>query len=123
MRWWQSPSGCQPRSTCFRTGFSRAGSELGSGFDAGAGLDVDQDVGAVEAVTDLVGQGVGRPVCGLERRPVGELEGDVDPPYRIRETAAGRHVAVTVEPQVQNAWEVLAVYQRLGQIRGVEFVF
>jgi len=32
----------------------------------------------VEAVTDLVGQGVGRPVCGLERRPVGELEVDVD---------------------------------------------
>ena len=52
-----------------------------------------------------------------------ELEGEVDPPYRIRETAAGRHVAVTVEPHVQNAWEVLAVYQRLGQIRGVEFVF
>jgi hypothetical protein len=32
-------------------------------------------------------------------------------------------VAVTVEPLVQNAWEVLAVYKRLGQIRGVEFVF
>ena len=52
-----------------------------------------------------------------------ELEGDVDPPYRVRETAAGRHVAVTVEPQVQSAWEVLAVYQRLGQIAGVEYVF
>ena len=52
-----------------------------------------------------------------------ELEGVIDPPYRVRETAAGRHVAVTVEPQVQNAWEVLAVYQRLGQIAGVEYVF
>lgn len=52
-----------------------------------------------------------------------ELEGEVDPPYRIRETAAGRHIAVTVEPQVRNAWEVLAVYQRLGQLPGLEYVF
>lgn len=70
---------------------------------------------------------IGRPAEGFVARIVAavreELEGDVDPPYRIRETAAGRHVAVTVEPLVQNAWEVLAVYQRLGQIRGVEFVF
>ena len=70
---------------------------------------------------------IGRPDEGFVARIVAavreELEGAVDPPYRIRETAAGRHVSVTVEPQVQNAWEVLAVYQRLGQIRGVEFVF
>ena len=52
-----------------------------------------------------------------------ELEGEVDPPYRVRETSAGRYVAVTVEPHVQNAWEVLAVYQRLGQLRGLEYVF
>ena len=70
---------------------------------------------------------IGCPAEGFVARIVAavreELEGAVDPPYRIRETAAGRHVAVTVEPQVQNAWEVLAVYQRLAQIRGVEFVF
>jgi hypothetical protein len=30
---------------------------------------------------------------------------------------------VTVEPLVQNAWEVLAVYQRLGQLSGLEYVF
>ncbi len=52
-----------------------------------------------------------------------ELEEEVDPPYRVRETAAGRHIAVTVEPQVQNAWEVLAVYQRLGQLPGIEYLF
>jgi putative lipoic acid-binding regulatory protein len=70
---------------------------------------------------------IGQPAEGFVARIVAavreELEAEVDPPYRIRETATGRHVAVTVEPQVQNAWEVLAVYQRLGQIRGVEFVF
>ena len=52
-----------------------------------------------------------------------ELEGEVDPPYRVRETSGGRHIAVTVEPQVQNAWEVLAVYQRLGQLPGIEYLF
>jgi len=70
---------------------------------------------------------IGRPADGFVARIVAaireELEGEVDPPYRTRETAAGRHVAVTVEPHVQNAWEVLAVYQRLGQIRGVVFLF
>ena len=52
-----------------------------------------------------------------------ELEGEVDPPYRVRETSTGRHISVTVEPQVRNAWEVLAIYQRLGQIPGLEYVF
>jgi hypothetical protein len=52
-----------------------------------------------------------------------QLEGEVDPPYSVRETAGGRHVAVSVEPQVQNAWEVLAVYQRLSLLPGLEYVF
>lgn len=70
---------------------------------------------------------IGRPAEGFVARIVAavreELEGDVDPPYKTRETAAGRHVAVTLEPQVRNAWEVLAVYQRLSQVRGIVFVF
>ena len=70
---------------------------------------------------------IGRQEGGFVARVVAavreELEKDVDPPYRIRETAAGRHVAVTVEPQVQSAWDVLAVYQRLAQVAGVMFVF
>jgi len=70
---------------------------------------------------------IGRPEQGFVARAVAavrdELEGEVDPPYRVRETAAGRHIAVTVEPHVQNAWEVLAVYQRLGQLAGLEYVF
>lgn len=52
-----------------------------------------------------------------------ELGGEVDPPYRVRETAGGRHIAVSLEPQVQSAWEVLAVYQRLGDLPGLEYVF
>ena len=70
---------------------------------------------------------IGRPEGGFVARIVAairdELENEVDPPFSVRETAAGRHVAVTVEPHVQNAWEVLAVYQRLGEVEGVMFVF
>jgi putative lipoic acid-binding regulatory protein len=70
---------------------------------------------------------IGRPEGGFVARIVAaireELENEIDPPYRVRETAAGRHVAVTVEPRVNSAWEVLAVYQRLGQVEGVMFVF
>jgi putative lipoic acid-binding regulatory protein len=47
------------------------------------------------------------------------LEREVDPPYRVRETPNGRHVAVTVEPEVQDAHEVLAVYRRLRLMAGL----
>lgn len=69
---------------------------------------------------------IGRPEGGFIARIVAAvreaLENEVDPPYRVRETAAGRHVAVTVEPQVQSAWDVLAVYQRLSEVTGIVFV-
>ena len=37
----------------------------------------------------------------------------VDPPYKTRDARGGQHVAVTLEPHVQSAWQVLAVYRRL----------
>jgi putative lipoic acid-binding regulatory protein len=48
-----------------------------------------------------------------------ELAREVDPPYRVRETASGRHVAVTVEPEVQTAQQVLDIYRRLKVITGL----
>jgi len=48
-----------------------------------------------------------------------ELTADADPPYRVREAAGGRHVAVTLEPTVQTAPQVLAVYARLRRIDGL----
>jgi putative lipoic acid-binding regulatory protein len=48
-----------------------------------------------------------------------ELAGQTDPPYRVRETPNGRHVAVTVEPEVQDAHQVLAVYRRLRVMAGL----
>ncbi|MFO0947353.1 MAG: DUF493 domain-containing protein [Planctomycetota bacterium] len=46
-----------------------------------------------------------------------------DPPFRLRETANGRHVAVTVEPIVQTSREVLLVYERVKTISGVVMFF
>lgn len=51
-----------------------------------------------------------------------QLEAEVDPPYRVRSTAGGRHVSVTLEPVIQSAWDVLAVYGRIREIAGVVIV-
>ena len=52
-----------------------------------------------------------------------QLELEVDPPYHLKHTAGGRHVYITMEPQVANAWEVLAVYQALQPLAGVVCIF
>jgi uncharacterized protein len=48
-----------------------------------------------------------------------ELSIEVDPPYRVREAVGGRHVSVTLEPVVQSAHQVLAIYRRLGVLDGL----
>jgi len=48
-----------------------------------------------------------------------ELAEESDPPYRVREAVGGRHVAVTLEPIVQSAHQVLAIYRRLGTLEGL----
>ena len=48
-----------------------------------------------------------------------ELAAEVDPPYSVRETAGGRHVAVTVQPTLQSAQQVLNVYGRLRLLTGL----
>lgn len=70
---------------------------------------------------------IGRPEDGFVARAVAairdQLEGEVDPPFRVRETKGGRHISVSLEPLVQNGWEVVAIYQRLSGLRGLEYVF
>ena len=48
-----------------------------------------------------------------------ELLVETDPPYHFREAVGGRHVAVTLEPVVQSAHQVLAIYRRLGVLDGL----
>ncbi len=58
---------------------------------------------------------VGRVVAAVREA----LDGPVDPPYHVRETAGGRHVAVTLEPTVQTVDQVLAVYRRIRNMSGL----
>jgi putative lipoic acid-binding regulatory protein len=66
---------------------------------------------------------IGRVENGFVARVVAavrdELAAPVDPPYKLRETAGGRHVAVTLEPTVQTGRQVLAVYRRVRTIAGL----
>jgi putative lipoic acid-binding regulatory protein len=49
-----------------------------------------------------------------------ELGRTVDPPFRVRETAGGRHVSVTLEPIVETAQQVLMVYKRIRHTAGLK---
>jgi hypothetical protein len=48
-----------------------------------------------------------------------ELAHEADPPFRVREAVGGRHVSVTLEPTVQTAQQVLAVYRRIQKTAGL----
>lgn len=48
-----------------------------------------------------------------------ELDIDVDPPFTLRSTSKGNHVAITLEPEFQSAQQVIAVYSRLAGMDGV----
>jgi putative lipoic acid-binding regulatory protein len=61
---------------------------------------------------------VARAVAGVRDA----LAAPTDPPYRVRETAGGRHVSVTLEPTVQTASQVLAVYRRVRTLTGLVLV-
>jgi putative lipoic acid-binding regulatory protein len=48
-----------------------------------------------------------------------EMAEPVDPPFKVRESAGGRHVSVSVEPVMQTAEQVLAVYRRIQGVAGL----
>jgi len=48
-----------------------------------------------------------------------EFAAEADPPFTLRKTDGGRHVAVTLEPVVQSSAQVLAVYDRIRHIEGL----
>jgi putative lipoic acid-binding regulatory protein len=52
-----------------------------------------------------------------------ELGIEIDPPYKVREAVGGRHLAVTLEPMVQSAQQVIAIYRRLQVIDGLVMLF
>lgn len=52
-----------------------------------------------------------------------ELSLAMDPPFHTRESASGKHVAVTLEPTIQTSEEVLQVYARIRSIDGLVMLF
>jgi putative lipoic acid-binding regulatory protein len=70
---------------------------------------------------------IGRSERGFVARAVAgvrdALAEEADPPFKVRETAGGRHVAVTLTPTVKNAQQVLDVYQRLQKLAGLVVVW
>jgi putative lipoic acid-binding regulatory protein len=48
-----------------------------------------------------------------------ELGCDFDPPIALNPSSGGRHVAITIEPRVESAAQVLAIYQRLRGVDGL----
>jgi putative lipoic acid-binding regulatory protein len=48
-----------------------------------------------------------------------ELQIESDPPFSLRNTPHGRHVAVTLEPLCESPRQVLAIYSRLSGIDGL----
>jgi putative lipoic acid-binding regulatory protein len=66
---------------------------------------------------------IGKNVDGFSARVVAcirdTLQLEVDPHFRSRTTKGERHISITVEPEVQTAEQVLAVYGELRTIEGV----
>ena len=66
---------------------------------------------------------IGRSSDGFLARAVAavreEMEAEVDPPFRVRSTPGGRHMAVTLEPEAETAEQVLRVYRRLLKLSGL----
>ena len=47
------------------------------------------------------------------------LEQDFDAPYEVRETSAGRHIAVTIEPWVESSQQVIEIYNAIRALEGL----
>lgn len=47
------------------------------------------------------------------------LNMELDPPFTLRQTANGRHVAITLQPHVESSGQVLAVYRSLSNMTGL----
>ena len=66
---------------------------------------------------------IGRSSAGFAAQVVSavrqELDGTEDPPHSLRQTSGGRHVAITVEPVVETATQVLAIHRAIGEIDGL----
>lgn len=70
---------------------------------------------------------IGKPEHGFLARILGAvreaLSLEADPPFKVRESVGGRHIAITLIPEVLDAQQVLAVYGRLQNMPGMVFLW
>ena len=52
-----------------------------------------------------------------------EVAEDHEPAMSVRRTASGRHICVTIEPRVDDARQVLAIYARINSLDGLVMVW
>jgi putative lipoic acid-binding regulatory protein len=57
----------------------------------------------------------GRVVAGVRD----EMRLETDPPFTLRNTKNGLHVAITLEPECKSPQQVLAIYSRLMGMDGI----
>lgn len=50
------------------------------------------------------------------------LKLEEDPPFQTRATPNGEHISVTLEPEIDSAETVLAIYDQLRHVKGVVMV-
>jgi uncharacterized protein len=72
-----------------------------------------------KAIGRTEGEFVDRVIAAIRQ----ELAFEFDPPFSTRMTPGGRHVAVTIEPHVNNAAQVIAVYASIRRVDGLISVF
>jgi uncharacterized protein len=51
------------------------------------------------------------------------LQADRDPPYTTRATPDGKYIAVSLEPIVYSAQQILAVYDRVRGLAGLRYLW
>lgn len=75
-----------------------------------------------EYIFKVIGSGedgfVGKVIVAVRQA----LDCDADPPFRLRQTPSGRHVAITIKPHVTDAAQVMAIYRMLAEVGGVIMV-
>ncbi|WP_197439587.1 YbeD family protein [Calycomorphotria hydatis] len=50
-------------------------------------------------------------------------EMDDDPEFKIRRTKNGRHLSVTLEPEVESADQILKIYEGIYELKGLVMVW
>ena len=48
-----------------------------------------------------------------------ELNADAEPSFSCRTTAGGKHTSVTIEPTIDSAAQVIAIYHRIHAVDGI----